>query len=198
MFNNPSNQTGQLAGEVDLCKGDTLLLLCMYIIYHAKCWDRFMAQKRYGKYSEGSDAWLWRDLQIQCDWQTWMRAVDPHGYGQCEKRRQEGQVPIVLSALPFILTYLQAQNILPLCSCKSKQLFKLFLCMDSLCPLSKSEIVYFWGWIKKMIEEEFKNTCSEKSHSARVEKAKRCAFLSGKLLPSPIKYTAHNFLWSLL
>lgn len=66
------------------------------INFHARCCDRFMPGKLWGKYSVGSDSWCRANVRGGiCRWRTCMRCFDPDGLGQYsgdrwEMREEEG------------------------------------------------------------------------------------------------------------
>lgn len=84
------------------------------INFHARCCDRFMPGKLWGKYSVGSDSWCRADVRGGiCRWRTCMRCFDPDGLGQYSGDRWGKRKEVSCSHHRFslFLTHLQPCSI---------------------------------------------------------------------------------------
>lgn len=135
------------------------------INFHARCCDRFMPGKLWGKYSVGSDSWCRANVRGGiCRWRTCMRCFDPDGLGQYSGDRWGKRKEVSCSHHRFslFLTHLQpcsicyiffftytARSALHTASDLQSLLTSLHSPFPQLChiPLSMSEIVYFRRWM---------------------------------------------------
>ena len=128
----------------------------LWINFHARCCERLMSGKLWGKYSVGSDSWCRANVRGGiCRWRTCMRCFDPDGLGQYSGDRWGKRKEVSCSHRRFslFLTHLQPRSICYFFFTYTAR-SALHTASDLQCLLTSftalfpNFVIFLWAWLK--------------------------------------------------